>query len=65
MQLDSIKQAAQEQFARQSRARVRELIAHASENVRATYRLANEQGRTIWWWPRLTLIAQRGCIARK
>jgi len=43
----------------ENRVRVRELIAQASPSVRATYRIAQEDGKTVWWWPRLTLIARR------
>lgn len=42
-----------------NRVAVRALIESASAHVRATYRLANEDGKPVWWWPRLTLIAQR------
>jgi ubiquinone/menaquinone biosynthesis C-methylase UbiE len=43
----------------ENRARVRELIANAPASARDAYRLAEEDGKIIWWWPRLTLIAQR------
>ena len=39
---------------------VRELIAAAPASARAVFRLAEEEGRIVWWWPRLTLIASRG-----
>jgi ubiquinone/menaquinone biosynthesis C-methylase UbiE len=38
---------------------VRELIADAPASARAAFRLAEEDGKIVWWWPRLTLIAQR------
>lgn len=44
----------------ENRARVRELIAHAPASARALFHLAEEDGKTVWWWPRLTLIARRG-----
>jgi len=39
---------------------VRELVATAPASARAVFRLAEEEGRIVWWWPRLTLIARRG-----
>jgi ubiquinone/menaquinone biosynthesis C-methylase UbiE len=44
----------------ENRASVRELVAHAPASARALFRLAEEDGRAVWWWPRLTLIARRG-----
>lgn len=38
---------------------VRDLIANAPTSARAVFRLAEEEGRIVWWWPRLTLIARR------
>ena len=38
---------------------VRDLIANAPTSARAAFRLAEEDGKTIWWWPRLTLVARR------
>jgi hypothetical protein len=43
----------------ENRTRVRALVAQAPASARAAYRLAEEDGKTIWWWPRLTLIARR------
>jgi len=42
-----------------NRAGVRALIASASSSVRQTYGLAEEDGKTVWWWLRLTLIARK------
>lgn len=42
-----------------NRAAVRQLIAEAPAPVRAAYGLAEEEGKTVWWWPRLTLVAQK------
>jgi hypothetical protein len=39
---------------------VRELISTAPASARAVFHLAEEEGRIVWWWPRLTLIARRG-----
>ena len=44
----------------ENRTRVRDLVATASPRVRALLRIGEEDGKTIWWWPRLTLVAQRG-----
>lgn len=43
----------------ENRARVRELIATATDGVRRAYRLDSEEGRIIWWWPMLTLAARK------
>jgi len=43
----------------ENRTGVRSLIATASEQIRAEYRLGEEDGKTIWWWPMLTLAAQK------
>jgi ubiquinone/menaquinone biosynthesis C-methylase UbiE len=43
----------------ENRRRVRALIAEAPLSARTLFRLAEEDGRIVWWWPRLTLIAQR------
>jgi hypothetical protein len=36
------------------------LISTAPASARTVFRLAEEEGRIVWWWPRLTLIARRG-----
>jgi SAM-dependent methyltransferase len=43
----------------ENRLRVRRLIIEASPAVRRTFRLGDENGKTIWWWPRLTVIATK------
>lgn len=43
----------------ENRAAVRELIAHAPASARAVFQLTEEDGKTVWWWPRLTLIARK------
>ncbi len=43
----------------ENRKGVRALIANAPASARRIFRLAEEDGRTVWWWPRLTLIARR------
>jgi ubiquinone/menaquinone biosynthesis C-methylase UbiE len=43
----------------ENRAKVLELIAHAPESARKLFRLGTEDGKIIWWWQRLTLIAKK------
>lgn len=43
----------------ENRRRVVELVAHAPVTVRKLFALGEEEGRTIWWWPMLTLVAQK------
>jgi ubiquinone/menaquinone biosynthesis C-methylase UbiE len=43
----------------ENRTAVRSLIATAGESIRAEYRLAEEEGKIVWWWPTLTLAAQK------
>jgi hypothetical protein len=38
---------------------VRQLIAQAPAEARALFRIAEERGKTVWWWQRLTLIAEK------
>lgn len=42
-----------------NREAVRELVAGASTAVIETLGLATEEGKTVWWWPRLTLRARK------
>jgi ubiquinone/menaquinone biosynthesis C-methylase UbiE len=44
----------------ENRQAVRALIANAPASARAVYRLAEEDGKIVWWWPRLTLVARKG-----
>jgi ubiquinone/menaquinone biosynthesis C-methylase UbiE len=43
----------------ESREKILALIAGAPESVRHHYRLAEEEGKIVWWWPMLTLVAQK------
>jgi hypothetical protein len=43
----------------QNRAAVRGLVADAPASARAVFQLAEEDGKTVWYWPRLTLIARK------
>jgi hypothetical protein len=42
-----------------NRQQVLELVRTASPNVRSALKLAEEDGKIVWWWPRLTLVARR------
>jgi ubiquinone/menaquinone biosynthesis C-methylase UbiE len=48
----------------ENRERVRNLIAEAPAEARALFRLEEEDGRIVWWWPRLTLIARKAGRSR-
>ncbi len=41
----------------ENREKVLEAVAKASEHVRAALRLGNEDGKIVWWWPMLALLA--------
>lgn len=43
----------------ENRTRVRELIARAPDSARRLFELGEEDGKIVWWWPRLTLIARK------
>ena len=43
----------------ENREKVRALIAAAPEPVRRHYRVAEEEGKIVWWWPMLMLLAQK------
>lgn len=40
-----------------NRQKVLQAVQQASERVRTALRLGNEDGKIVWWWPRLTLLA--------
>jgi ubiquinone/menaquinone biosynthesis C-methylase UbiE len=42
----------------ENRALVLEAIRTATPQVRAAMRLGEEDGKTVWWWPRLSLLAR-------
>jgi ubiquinone/menaquinone biosynthesis C-methylase UbiE len=46
-----------------NREQVREAIRTASAHVRTAMRLGEEGGRTVWHWPRLTLLARQTASA--
>jgi ubiquinone/menaquinone biosynthesis C-methylase UbiE len=43
----------------ENREKVRALIASAAAPIRKNYRLAEEEGKIVWWWPMLTLVARK------
>jgi ubiquinone/menaquinone biosynthesis C-methylase UbiE len=43
----------------ENRERVLRAVRTASEHVCAALRLGNEEGKIVWWWPRLTLLAAK------
>lgn len=43
----------------ENRAQVLELIKHAPATARQAFSLAEEDGKIIWWWPRLALVARK------
>jgi ubiquinone/menaquinone biosynthesis C-methylase UbiE len=43
----------------ENRKMVLESVANASEHVKAALRLGNEDGKVVWWWPMLTLLASK------
>jgi ubiquinone/menaquinone biosynthesis C-methylase UbiE len=43
----------------ENRSRVLELVANAPASARSLFRLGEEDGRIVWWWSRLSLIARR------
>ena len=43
----------------ENREKVHSLIASAADPIRLHYRLAEEEGKIVWWWPMLTLLAQK------
>ncbi len=43
----------------ENRVKVRELVHNAPDPARRVFRIAQEDGKTVWWWPRLSLVALR------
>jgi len=48
----------------ENRRQVLELVAGAPEEARRVLGIAEEDGKIVWWWPRLTLLAQRPEVAK-
>jgi ubiquinone/menaquinone biosynthesis C-methylase UbiE len=45
---------------KENREKVLAAVAAASEHVRQALRLGSEEGKIVWWWPMLTLLASKG-----
>ena len=43
----------------ENRRQVLELVRTAPESARNLFRLGEEDGKIVWWWQRLTLVAQK------
>lgn len=43
----------------ENREKVRELVRNAPDSAREVFHIGQEDGKTIWWWTRLSLLAQR------
>jgi len=43
----------------ENRAKVLELVRTAPPEARSLFRLGEEDGKIVWWWQRLALVAQR------
>ena len=43
----------------ENRRQVLELVRHAPESARKLFRLGDEDGKIVWWWQRLTLVARK------
>lgn len=43
----------------ENRERVRRLVQDAPAAARRVFRLTEEEGKIVWWWPRLTLLARK------
>lgn len=48
----------------ENRRRVVELVENAPAEAREAFRIGQEEGKTVWWWPRLTLLARRPEVAK-
>lgn len=48
----------------ENRGQVRALVGNAPEEARRVLQLGLEDGKTVWWWPRLTLLAHRPEVAK-
>ncbi|MDB6020295.1 MAG: Methyltransferase type 11 [Pedosphaera sp.] len=43
----------------ENRRQVLELITHAPDSARRLFKLGEEDGKIVWWWQRLTLVAEK------
>ena len=44
----------------ENRAQVLNLVANAPSEARSLFKLTEEDGKIVWWWQRLALIARKG-----
>ena len=42
-----------------NREQVLKAVAEASEHVKSALRLGHQEGKIVWWWPMLTLLARK------
>jgi hypothetical protein len=45
----------------ENRRRLPDRITHAPAAARRLFRLEEEEGKIVWWWPMLTRIARKQC----
>jgi SAM-dependent methyltransferase len=43
----------------ENRLAVRQLVDEAPDSARRVFQISNEDGRIVWWWSRLTLVASK------
>jgi ubiquinone/menaquinone biosynthesis C-methylase UbiE len=43
----------------ENREKVLELVRNAPDSARRVFRIGEEDGKTVWWWTRLSLVAQK------
>jgi ubiquinone/menaquinone biosynthesis C-methylase UbiE len=43
----------------ENREKVRALVRNAPDSARRIFRIAEEDGKTVWWWPRVNLVARK------
>jgi ubiquinone/menaquinone biosynthesis C-methylase UbiE len=48
----------------ENRAAVLDLVDNAPGEARRAFGITREEGKTVWWWPRLTLLARRPEVAK-
>ena len=48
----------------ENRRAVLDLVENAPEGARRAFGITREEGKIVWWWPRLTLLARRPEVAK-
>jgi ubiquinone/menaquinone biosynthesis C-methylase UbiE len=48
----------------ENRTKVLELVRHAPPEARNLFRLSEEDGKIVWWWQRLVLVARKSNVAK-